>query len=461
MTADFAEFGGTGDGHTDNSKAFAAAFSSLKRGGGGTLKVTRGTYLTGPLELFNNTTLEIEEGAVLRFLSDVQRYPPVLTRWEGIVCFGMHPLVFARDAHDIALKGGGTIDGNGSPWWVSIRHKKSVRQSGPVEPIETTLAEYNKDLIDQPSGGGGREMQFLRPPLVQFFRCSNIAIEGLTFRNSPFWTIHPVFSDHVTIRDVFVQNPPDAPNTDGIDIDSCTDIIISNSTVDVGDDCIAIKAGAGERGLREGKASTRITIRDCHFKQGHGGVVIGSETAGGVSEVSVSDCTFEGTDRGVRLKSRRGRGGSVENLSFRNLTMDRVLCPVTINEYYRCGARPEKKAELFSLASRPVTLLTPHLRDIEISGLDARNCRASAGFIAGLPEAPIGGLKMEHCHIGLADHDLVSVSESEMFEGIPETGARGIRIRHASCKFHDVAVTGLDAGGEPFIFEDGAKTETI
>ena len=460
MTADIGEFGGRGDGLTDNSKAFAAAFSSLKHGGGGTLKVGCGIYLTGPIELFDNTTLELEHGAVLQFFPDVWRYAPVLTRWEGIVCFGMHPLIFAREAHNIALTGRGIIDGNGEPWWTSIKLKKSAHQSGPVEPIEIALAEYNKDLIDQPSGGGGREMQFLRPPLVQCFRCSNIHIEGLTFRNSPFWTIHPVFSDHVTIRDVFVQNPPDAPNTDGIDIDSCTDVRVEHTIIDVGDDCIAIKAGAGERGLREGKPSKGISIHNCLFKRGHGGVVIGSETAGGISEVSVENCRFEGTDRGIRIKTRRGRGGVVSNLRFNNLIMERVLCPVAINMYYRCGAKPDKKAELFSLTPMPVDALTPHFRKIEISGLDAQYCRASAGYIAGLPEAPIEHLTMKHCHIGLADHDLVPVSESEMFEGIPETDARGIRIRHASCGFHDVTVTGLDAGSEAFIFEDGARANT-
>lgn len=460
MTVTIGEFGGRGDGHTDNSKAFDAAFSSLKRAGGGTLKVNRGVYLTGPIELFNNTTLELAQGAVLQFLPDVRRYPPVLTRWEGIVCFGMHPLIFAKDARNIVLKGGGTIDGDGAPWWASIRHKKSVHQSGPVEPIEIALAEYNKDLVDQPSGGGGREMQFLRPPLVQFFQCSNISIEGLTFRNSPFWTIHPVFSDHVTIRDVFIQNPPDAPNTDGIDIDSCTDVSVEHTTVDVGDDCIAIKAGAGERGLREGKPSKGVNIRNCLFKQGHGGVVIGSETAGGISEVSVEDCRFEGTDRGVRIKTRRGRGGTVAHLRFSNLTMESVLCPVAINMYYRCGANPDGKAELFSLAPRPVNALTPHFRNIEISGLEAQHCRASAGFIAGLPEAPIECFTMERCRIGMARHGMVPASESEMFEGIPETGSRGIRIRHAACRFHDVTVTGLDAGDEPFILEEGAKADT-
>jgi len=141
--------------------------------------------------------------------------------------------------------------------------------------------------------------------------------------------------------------------------------------------------------------------------------------------------------------------------------MERVLCPVAINMYYRCGAKPDEAAELFALTSRPVNALTPHIRDIEIAGLEARGCRSSAGFIAGLPEAPIEGLTMKGCHIELARQDMAPVAESEMFEGIPDTGARGIRIRHASCEFRDVTVTGLDAGDEPFIFEDGARTDTL
>ena len=221
--------------------------------------------------------------------------------------------------------------------------------------------------------------------------------------------------------------------------------------------CIAIKAGSGERGLREGKPSQRITIHNCLFKQGHGGVVIGSETAGGISDVLVDDCSFEGTDRGIRLKTRRGRGGAVSNLRLRNLKMEGVLCPITMNMYYRCGAKSDEKTELFSPAPRPVSVLTPHLHDIEISGLEAHDCRSSAEFIAGLPEAPIAGIKMEHCHIGLARQDMVPVSESEMFEGIPDTGERGIRIRHASCEFRDVRVMGLGNQEKPFVNEEGSE----
>ena len=453
MIVDIEEFGGLSDGYTDNSKAFAEAITALKERGGGTLRMNGKAYLTGPIELFSNISLEIGKNTTLSFVSDMNRYPPVLTRWEGIICYGMHPLIFAREAKNIELKGEGTIDGNGQPWWEALKRKKREGQNKPIEPFEMELAALNKYSGGQPSGGGGREMQFLRPPLVQFFGCSDVTIEGLKFLNSPFWTIHPVFSDHISIRNISIQNPPDAPNTDGIDIDSCKDISVSGSTIDVGDDCLAVKAGSGEQGIKEGKSSERIAIRDCCFKQGHGGVVIGSETAGGIYDVVVSDCYFEGTDRGVRIKTRRGRGGKVSRLRFSELHMKKVLCPVAINMYYRCGAKPEEFPELFSLECRPVSASTPHISDIEISNLEAQKCRASAGFIIGLPESPIEKLRMQSCWIDLSKSEIVAPSESEMFEGLPETQARGIRIRHASCEFDKLEVFGLPKGEPPIFYE--------
>jgi len=453
MIVDIEEFGGLGDGCTDNSKAFTDAIAVLRERGGGTLRMMDHAYLTGPVELFSNISLEIGKNTTLSFVPYMNRYSPVLTRWEGVVCYGMHPLIFARESKNIELKGEGTIDGNGQQWWEAMRRKKREGQNKPIEPFEMELAELNKYSGGQPSGGGGREMQFLRPPLVQFFGCSDVTIEGLKFQNSPFWTIHPVFSNHISIRNISIQNPSDAPNTDGIDIDSCKDILVSGSTIDVGDDCLAVKAGSGEQGIKEGKSSERIVIRDCRFKQGHGGVVIGSETAGGIYDVVVSDCSFEGTDRGVRIKTRRGRGGTVSRLRFSDLNMKQVLCPVAINMYYRCGARPEEFSELFSLECRPVSASTPHIYDIEISNLEAQECRASAGFIIGLPESPIEKLHMHGCRIDLSKSEIVAPSESEMFEGLPETQARGIRIRHASCEFDGLEVLGLPNGEPPIFYE--------
>jgi len=450
------DFGALSDGSADCSQAFQAALRELDKLGGGTLQVPRGTYTTGPLELKSNTHLYLSSGAVIRFIPDPSRYPPVETRWEGLVCNAMHPLIYARDSSNISLSGQGTIDGSGLWWWKTYREKRARNQRSPELAIELELANLNGSTELQPSGGGGREMQFLRPPLIQFYRCSKILMEGITFRNSPFWTIHPVFSDNIEIRGITIINPSDAPNTDGIDIDSCSDVTILHSTIDVGDDCLALKAGSGHQGLAENKPTRNVIIQGCTFLNGHGGVVIGSETAGGVENVEVLNCQFDGTDRGIRIKSRRGRGGIVQNLDFRNLLMRETLCPLTINLYYNCGASAEERPLLFSSFPEPLSSLTPRIRNVKISNLTALDCRSSAGFIAGLPESPIENLLIENFHASLSQEKLKKVSNSEMYEGLPEIESRGVRIRNASCIIHGLQVEGTQ-DHEKIIEEQGSR----
>ncbi|MCL2600387.1 MAG: glycoside hydrolase family 28 protein, partial [Treponema sp.] len=335
---DIDTFGGVGDGITDNSAAFAKALLAVRESGGGVLRVGKGTWKTGPLELFSHTVLELDEGAIVSFIPEPERYRPVRTRWEGVECFAMHPCVFATGQNDIAIRGKGVLDGKGRFWWESYREKRGRGQRRPESPVESTLAELNPGFETQPGGGGGREMQFLRPPLVQFFECSNVRLEGVTLRNSPFWTLHPVYCTGVSITGLSIFNPSDSVNTDAIDIDSCQDVVIENCRLSVGDDGITLKSGSGEDGIRVGKPCRGITIKGCTVEDGHGGIVIGSETAAGIFDVRAEDCTFRGTDRGIRIKTRRGRGGQIENLDFRGLTMENNLCPVAINMFYKCGA---------------------------------------------------------------------------------------------------------------------------
>jgi polygalacturonase len=330
-------FGARGDDQTDNSRPFAAALEALK-GGGGTLRVERGVWRTGPLELFSNITLCLEEGAVISFIPEPERYGPVYTRWEGIRCYGMHPCLFADGQEHITITGPGGLDGNGLVWWDMLRDKRRRGQTRPESPAEQELARLNRGFETQPGGGGGRGIQFLRPPLVQFLNCRGVRLESVSLRNSPFWTLHPVFCEGLTIRGLSISNPPDAPNTDGIDIDSCGDVRIENCHISVGDDGIALKSGSGEDGIKTGRPCRDVVVRGCVVENGHGGIVIGSETAGGVFQVLAEDCLFRGTDRGIRVKSRRGRGGLIRDLEFRNITMENNLCPVVINMYYRCGA---------------------------------------------------------------------------------------------------------------------------
>jgi polygalacturonase len=436
-------FGGRGDGVADNSGPFAAALRLIREAGGGALRVGEGVWRTGPLELFSGTTLLLDEGAVIVFIPEPARYPPVLSRWEGVECYAMHPCVFASGQQDIAITGKGTLDGGGLWWWDTLREKRRLGQSRPETPEETALARLNPEYHKQPGGGGGRRTQFLRPPLVQFFNCANVRLEGITLRNSPFWTLHPVYCSTLAVSGITIENPADAPNTDGMDIDSCEDVLIENCRVTVGDDGIALKSGSGEDGIRSGRPCRRVTVRGCVVEDGHGGIVIGSETAGGVYDVLAEDCRFEGTDRGIRIKTRRGRGGQIHNLTFKNLVMKNNLCPLAINMYYRCGADMEDG--LFSTAALPVNAATPSIKNVSVSNIKASGCRASAGFIAGLPESPVENIRLEKCEFSVDPQSGVSPDESDMFLGLPPVTEKSIRLLNVKdADFSDVTVTGAE-----------------
>jgi len=441
-------FGGAGDGVTDNSGAFVIALQTLKEAGGGELRIGKGVWRTGPIELFSGITISLDEGAVISFIPEPERYSPVWTRWEGQECYAMHPCIFAEGQEYIAVTGKGILDGNGRSWWDALREKKARGQQSPQTPQELALAALNKGYENQQSGGGGRKMQFLRPPLLQFLNCSKIRLEGFTLQNSPFWTLHPLYCRDMVISGLTVKNPFDAPNTDGMDIDSCEDVLVENCTVSVGDDGIVLKSGSGEDGIRVGKPCRRITVRNCVIEDGHGGIVIGSETAAGVSEVLTEECLFRGTDRGIRIKTRRGRGGNIHDLEFRNLTMENNLCPLAINMFYRPGA--VLTDGYFSQNALPVNAATPSIKNIRISDIRASGCRASAGFIAGLPESPVENVIINRCEFSTDEHSGVSPDESDMFLGIPAITEKSIRLLNVkNIEFNEVNVLGP---AEAFIY---------
>ena len=226
--------------------------------------------------------------------------------------------------------------------------------------------------------------------MIGFSDCSSVLIEGVTLINSPSWTVNPVRCDNVTIHGLTIINPPDSPNTDGINPDSCSHVRVSNCYVSVGDDCITLKSGTEhERGhLRE--ACHDISIKDCTLANGHGGVVIGSEMSGNVYNVTISNCHFTGTDRGIRMKSRRQRGGHVEDIRVSDLTMEKVLCPITINLYYHIGVRGDPY--ISDKNPRPVSKNTPRFRNIHFSNIKAEEVKYAAGFIFGLAEMPVEDL---------------------------------------------------------------------
>jgi polygalacturonase len=452
------DFGGA-EGAGDNSAAFKAAFEALRTAGGGTLVLKPGVWHTGPVELFSGTTLVLEKGASLSLLPELERYTPEWTRWEGVECYAMRPCIFSRGQTGVVITGEGRIEGNGAFWWQYAREKKSRPEDAPsgrpegapsgALDIDRRLAALNPGYQGQPGGGGGRRFQFLRPPLVQFLDCERVRMEGVTLADSPFWTVHPVYCRDVTLSGLTIKNPHDAPNTDGIDIDSCSGVLVEDCTINVGDDGIALKSGSGPDGLRVGKPTSGVEVRRCAVGDGHGGIVIGSETAGGIAGVKVSDCVFKGSDRGIRIKTRRGRGGVIRDLDFRDIVMEGTLCPLVINMYYRCGASPEDG--WFSLKPQPIEEGTPEISGVTVRNVRASGCRASAGFIAGLPESPVRGLSIVDCFFSTDESSPVDAAESDMYLGIPEVNTKAFRLFNAdNPRFENCRVEGPAA---PFIYE--------
>lgn len=444
----------------DDAAVIQAAIDRLASDGGGRVRLSGGRFRSGPLELKSGVELCLEAGAVLSFIPEFERYVPVRSRWEGVECWAMHPLVYAFGAERIALTGRGVLDGCGRPWWDAYRAARAEGRKCPATEVERRLAALNPEYPRQPSGGGGRELQFLRPPLVQFVSCTQVVLRDLTLTDSPFWNTHLVYCSDIEVTGVRFRNPYDGPNTDGLNLDSCARALVSGCEFDVGDDCLGLKSGAGEDGLRVGRPTEDVTIRDCVLQGGHGGVVVGSETAGGVRRVRVSSCSFLSTDRGLRIKTRRGRGGTIEDLELSDCRMENVLCPVVVNCYYGCGGR-EEEAALFSLAPEAVAATTPAVRNIRIRRLQAEGCRAAAAFLVGLPERPVEELELEDCRFTLSEGGAVSPDQAAMSRGLPAAEGRGIRLRNArGVRMRSVEVRFPEESGEnttPVLVETGVE----
>ncbi len=408
--------------------------TALENLNGETLFIDSGIYRTGPLDIPSGTDILLDEGAHIIFSDDPGLYGPVFTRWEGVECWCMHPLIFINEAEDVRIRGKGIFDGSGKRWWDYIYYRRA-EQKEPMTELERSFAALNPGYMDQPGGGGGRQTQFLRPPLLQIRKSRNIELEGFSLIDSPFWTLHPVQSEKLIIRDVTVRNPYVTPNTDGIDIESCRDVLIDSCTVDVGDDGIALKSGSGEDGIKAALPTENVTIKDSAVKQAHGGFVIGSETAAGVRNVEVYGCTFSGTDRGIRIKTRRGRGGRIENIYVHDTKMENVICPITLNMYYRWGS---DDPELYSLESKEITPATPYIGNVRIERVEAVGCRASAGFFAGLPERPIEAVCIKDSSFEVKDEE--TGLEVEMFRGIEPSDFRGIRVINTDLELENVSV---------------------
>lgn len=302
------------------------AILACHNAGGGKVVVPQGTFYTGPITLLSNVNLHIEKGATLKFSTNPTDYfPAVLSRWEGIDCYNAHPLIYAYKAENIALTGEGTLDGQGSKtdWW----YMKGGRHTVEGMPDQITSGGRAR-LFGAAENGIPVEERImtpadaLRPPFVSFMNCTSALIEGVYITNSPFWVIHPIFCQDLIVRGVRINSH--GPNNDGCDPESCKNVLIENCVFDTGDDCIAIKSGRNNDGRKWNIPSENIVVRRCQMKDGHGGVVVGSEISGGYRNLYVEDCEMDSPnlDRVVRIKTNACRGGVIENLFVRNVRVN-------------------------------------------------------------------------------------------------------------------------------------------
>jgi len=358
-------YGAKGDGVSKDSAAIQAAIDACAAQGGGSVRLIAGTYLSTPIVLKSNITLQLDKGATLLGSPDHADFPPITMFHLP----DLQPLVSAVNATNVAITGDGVIDGNGETWWQMAR---SIRNAGVL--------------------GEGHP----RPKLIIFDHCKHVRVEGVTIQNSPMWQLVPYYSDDVTIQNVRILAPYPSPNTDAIDPFSSSHVVIDHVFSDVGDDNIAIKSGPiNSPGPDD--PTRDITITDCTFMHGHG-LSIGSELAGGVQNVHAERIHFEGTDNGIRVKANRDRGNDVSHLFFKDIDMKNVKNALIISEYYPKVLPPDGEAP------QPVTRLTPRFHDITLQNVMAAGS-TSAGAIVGLPEAPIRGIVLHNVKI-VAQHGL-------------------------------------------------------
>ena len=395
---------------TDNieTASIQAAIDEAAAAGGGIVTIAPGVHRTGSLRLRSFVELHLESGARLEFVPDPALYPVIDASWEGAPAKIHQPCIFADGEEGVAVTGLGTIDGGGEFWWNTVR--------------------------------AGDELGGARPTLISFRHSTRVTIRDVVLENSPAWTVHPYRCDDVRISGVRIKNPADSPNTDGIDPESCRNVRIIDCHIDVGDDCIAIKAGT-EASSADPAPCENVVIAGCTMLAGHGGVVIGSEMSGGVRGVVISDCVFDGTDRGVRLKTRRGRGGIVEDLRISNIVMRNVAVPFVFNPFYFCG--PEGKLPRVSDRNPlPVDAGTPRIRRVFISNVSATDVTSCAGFISGLPEMPFEDITITDVSIGFAEEPTPSVPA--MAFGIEEMAAAGFYIDFVKkSRIEGVSLSGL------------------
>ncbi len=426
-TYNIAELGADTKGKAPCTEIIEKAIDNASKEGGGTIYFPAGKYNTGAIHLKSNITLYLETGSVLLFSDNFDDYLPfVRVRYEGVFIKSFSPLIYAENCQNIAITGNGELIGNGKKWWDEYyRIRNKIKNYGPeykLSKYQKIWEDGNKEFKPVESFQKTAKLKFFRPAFIQFVECQNITIENITIKESPFWTVNPVGCNDINIRGIRVFNPDEGPNTDGINPSSCKNVRISDCYISVGDDCITIKSGKDKEGRTYGHPCENIAITNCVMESGHGGVVIGSEMSGGIKNVVISNCVFDGTDNGIRLKTTRGRGGIVENITVNNIVMTNIQRNAFIfNMFYDKKSVPEAVSER-----------TPVFRNIHISNITGTGLE-SAGFLLGLEEMPVSNISFNNIHLQATIGLTVEKASNILFSNIEITTKEGPGIEFKDC----------------------------
>jgi polygalacturonase len=407
-------YGGAGDGAKDCTEAIERAITACNQAGGGRVVVPAGVFMTGPIHLKSNVDLHVAARGTLRFVRDAKRYLPlVYTRWEGLECMNYSAFIYSDGQNNVAITGEGTLDGNCDceHWWpwkgrTNCGWSKGQPNQDASREVLNQMGQMDVPVGDRKFGEGS----FLRPNFIELVRARNVLIEGVTIANSPMYEIHPIFCANVTVRNVKIASH--GPNNDGCDPDSCQDVLIENCTFDTGDDCIAIKSGRNRDGRRVGIATENVIIRGCTMKEGHGALTIGSEMSGGVRNVFAENCSLNSPilEQAMRLKTNAMRGGTIENVFFRDIRIGQILHAVLqIDFNYQEGSRgPER----------------PVVRNIDIRGVTCKKAERALD-VRGFPNAKIRNLRLERCVVETASQpNIVENVEGLSLAGVTVNGKR-------------------------------------
>jgi polygalacturonase len=477
-------YGAVSDGITKNTNAIKKAIEAVSAKGGGKVLIPRGIWLTGPIQLKSNINLYLEEGALLLFSKDFSDYPLIYTSFEGLNTYRCISPIYAKDVENIAITGSGVIDGNGDAWrpvkkakmtdaqWKSLLARGGVlSDDGKIwYPSEKSKNGDRVQNFNVPSFDTVEEYEavkdFLRPVMVSIVNSRRILLDGPTFQNSPAWNIHPLMSEDIIIRNLNVRNPWYSQNGDGLDLESCKNVLIYNNTFDVGDDAICFKSGKNEDGRARGIATENVIVKNNVVYHGHGGFVIGSEMSGGVRNIHISNCTFIGTDVGLRFKSTRGRGGVVENIYISNIDMIGIPTDViNFNLFYGGNAPILEQGQSADREKRdetavPVSEETPSFRNIFMKNILATGSGTAANF-QGLPEMNLQNVVLENSFLEAQRGIIAMDTDGLILRNVKVAPTKGAALTFYNSKNISVSGFSFVANGDTPVSIIGPLNENI